>query len=90
MNDQAREDYPGGDAEPRSRAEQHAHHGVTAAVAEVSPSLGGVVALGAHVRLIAPPVGDGSAMIQDARHAIDALVASGDGVAALLIDTAFA
>ncbi len=69
---------------------RHAYHGVTAAVAEVSPSLGGIDALGAHVQLIAPPVGDGSAMIQDARRAIDALVASGDGVAALLIDTAFA
>lgn len=69
---------------------RHAYHGVTAAVAEVSPSLGGVDALGAHVRRIAPPVGDGSAMIQDARDAITALIASGDGVAALLIDTAFA
>jgi 4-aminobutyrate aminotransferase-like enzyme len=68
----------------------HAYHGVTAAVAEVSPSLGGVDALGEHVRLIAPPTGDGSAMIADARHAIDELVASGVGVAALLIDTSFA
>lgn len=69
---------------------RHAYHGVTAAVAEVSPSLGGVDGLGASTRLIAPPVGDGAAMIQDARHAIDALIATGDGVAALLIDTAFA
>lgn len=69
---------------------RHAYHGVTASVAEVSPSLGGPDSIGPDVRLIAPPVGDGGAMIEDARHAIDSLVASGAGVAALLIDTSFA
>lgn len=68
----------------------HAYHGVTAAVAEVSPSLGGPASLGVDVRTVAPPTGDGSAMIEDARRAIADLVASGAGVAALLVDTAFA
>lgn len=69
---------------------RHAYHGVTAAVAEVSPSLGGPDSIGADVRLIAPPAGDGAAMIEDARRAIASLVASGAAVAALLIDTSFA
>src|SRR5689334_16707060 len=34
---------------------RHAYHGVTAAVAEISPSLGPNVPLGVHVRAVAPP-----------------------------------
>lgn len=68
----------------------NAYHGVTAAVAAISPSLGGAGSVGDHVRLIAPPTGDGTQMLADARRALTELATAGHGVAALIIDTAFA
>ena len=69
---------------------ENAYHGVTTEIAAISPSLGGVASLGDWVRTVRPPVGDGSAMLQDARTAIAELQAAGHGVAALIVDTAFA
>ncbi len=69
---------------------ENAYHGVTAEIAAISPSLGGVDSLAAWVRTVRPPVGDGTAMVADARAAIADLQAAGHGVAALIVDTAFA
>lgn len=69
---------------------ENAYHGVTAAIAAISPSLGGRASIGEHVRTVRPPAGDGLAMAQDVRAAIAELQAAGHGVAALIVDTAFA
>lgn len=69
---------------------ENAYHGVTTEIAAISPSLGGVGSLADWVRTVRPPVGDGTAMLQDARTAIAELQAAGHGVAALIVDTAFA
>ena len=69
---------------------ENAYHGVTTEVAAISPSLGGRESLGDWVRTVTPPHGDGSAMVADARTAIANLQAAGHGVAALIVDTAFA
>lgn len=59
-----------------------AYHGNTEAVTAVSPSLGGIASLGAHVRAVDPHL-DGVA------EAIADLKASGYGVSALIVDTIF-
>lgn len=69
---------------------KNAYHGVTTEIAAISPSLGGDPSLADWVRTVRPPVGDGSGMVADARAAIAQLQAAGHGVAALIIDTAFA
>lgn len=69
---------------------ENAYHGVTTAIAAISPSLGGDDSLAAWVRTVRPPVGDGTAMVADAERAIAELQAAGHGVAALIVDTAFA
>jgi 4-aminobutyrate aminotransferase-like enzyme/Ser/Thr protein kinase RdoA (MazF antagonist) len=73
-----------------------AYHGVTAAVAEVSPSLGAGVPLGAHVRAVRAPdayrcIGDdpGDRFAADVHSAIDDLMRHGIKPAALLFDTIF-
>jgi len=69
---------------------ENAYHGVTTEIAAISPSLGGHDSLADWVRAVRPPVGDGSGMVADAERAIAALQAAGHGVAALIVDTAFA
>lgn len=72
-----------------------AYHGVTSAVAEISPSLGDHVPRGDHVRLIPAPDayrGDGDVGARMARHVREAaadLRAHGIEPAALLVDTIF-
>lgn len=69
---------------------ENAYHGVTTEIAAISPSLGGVDSLADWVRTVRPPTGDGTAMLQDVRTAIAELQAAGHGVAAMIVDTAFA
>ncbi len=69
---------------------ENAYHGVTTEIAAISPSLGGADSLAEWVRTVRPPTGDGTAMVADARAAIADLQAAGHGVAALIVDTAFA
>lgn len=72
-----------------------AYHGVTAALAEASPSLGAQVRLGSHVRTVPapdprlPPEQVGPAFARGVRAAIAELQASGLRPAALLVDTVF-
>jgi 4-aminobutyrate aminotransferase-like enzyme len=68
-----------------------AYHGVTAAVAEASPSLGEGVPLGVNVRAVPPPDGsdNGERFAAGVEAAIADLAAHGQGVAALLVDTIF-
>ena len=74
----------------------NAYHGVTAALAEASPSLGAYVKLGHAVRKVPAPRARnlstqqaGAAFAEGVRAAIADLRASGLGVAALLVDTIF-
>ena len=74
----------------------NAYHGVTASVAEISPSLGRNVALGEHVRAVAPPgpatsaTGDpGPAFATRVTTAIDDLARHGISTAAVIMDTLF-
>ncbi|MEZ5076965.1 MAG: aspartate aminotransferase family protein [Solirubrobacterales bacterium] len=74
----------------------NAYHGVTAAVAEASPSLGSSVAPGPSVRTIPPPApaaedaeAVGGRMAAELRSAVAELEAGGTGFAALLIDSIF-
>jgi 4-aminobutyrate aminotransferase-like enzyme len=73
-----------------------AYHGVTATVAEMSPSLGSAVPLGAHVRTAAPPDGYrgpetdvGAAFAREVQRAIDDMLRHGVKPAALIVDTVF-
>lgn len=73
-----------------------AYHGVTAAVSEMSPSLGTGVPLGVHVRTVrAPDVyrangsDVGEQFAADVQHAIDDLRRHGIKPAALILDTIF-
>ncbi|WP_237478504.1 aspartate aminotransferase family protein [Lichenibacterium dinghuense] len=66
----------------------NAYHGVTAALAEMSPSLGAGVALGPHVRTVPAPR-DPETFARDVAGAFDALAAAGVRPAALLFDTLF-
>jgi 4-aminobutyrate aminotransferase-like enzyme len=71
---------------------QNAYHGVTQAVAELSPSLGQYVAIGKHVRVIAAPGSGANAGAEFAaavRAAFADLKASNVLPAALLVDTIF-
>ena len=73
----------------------NAYHGVTAAAAEVSPSLGRNVALGPHVRTVTPPQpGEepghaGPAFAARVADAIDDLARHNMRTAAVLMDTIF-
>ena len=73
----------------------NAYHGVTTAAAELSPSLGRGVPLGAHVRTVAPPrPGDdamdaGPAFAARVSEAIEDLARHGTRTAAVLMDTIF-
>lgn len=69
----------------------HAYHGVTEAVAALSPSLGDGVPLGTHVRAIAPPTESdgGAAFAERTRAALADLLRHGIAPAALLVDTIF-
>lgn len=69
---------------------ENAYHGVTTEIAAISPSLGGHDSLADWVRTVRPPVGEGLDMVADARAAIAELQAAGHGVAAVIVDTAFA
>ncbi|WP_370229561.1 aspartate aminotransferase family protein [Salipiger bermudensis] len=70
----------------------NAYHGVTADLAELSPSLGAANPLGAHVRTVAPPSGvdGGASFAAEVRTAIASLQAAGLRPAALLFDPVFA
>lgn len=74
----------------------NAYHGITAAVAEASPSLGGGVPLGAHVRVVPAPdryrsaSSDlGAEFAANVQAAIDDLARHGMRPAALIFDTIF-
>lgn len=70
---------------------RNAYHGVTTETASVSPSLGGLHRLADWVRVVDPPAGPQGAQqfqLQVAQAAAD-LVAAGEGVAALLVDSIF-
>ena len=74
----------------------NAYHGITAAVAEASPSLGAGVPLGPHVRVVSAPdlyrseTGDvGSEFATHVQAAIDDLLRHGLKPAALILDTIF-
>ncbi|MGE2834063.1 aspartate aminotransferase family protein [Mycobacterium sp. SMC-4] len=72
-----------------------AYHGNTAAVTEISPSLGGAAAVGAHVRTVPAPDSYRSRrdvaakFTSDVQTAIADLQAAGLGVSALIADTIF-
>ena len=74
---------------------ENAYHGVTAAVAEFSPSLGHGVPLGPHVRMVVPPdprrVGAdaGAGFTAQVVAAIEDLQRHGIRPAALIVDTVF-
>jgi 4-aminobutyrate aminotransferase-like enzyme len=76
----------------------NAYHGVTASVAELSPSLGPAVPLGTHVRAVRPPLpgddGDeeqpGAAFARRVRAAVADLRRHGVSPAAVIIDSCFA
>ena len=74
----------------------NAYHGVTAAVAEMSPSLGSAVARGAHVRTVPVPdtyrdgtAGAAAAFTRSVEAVIASLAEAGLRPAALLFDTVF-
>ncbi|MGB3482956.1 MAG: aspartate aminotransferase family protein [Mycobacterium sp.] len=73
-----------------------AYHGNTAAVTAISPSLGGVASLGAHVRAVAAPDSyripaseRAQRFAADVAAACDDLTAAGHGVSCLIVDTIF-
>ncbi len=74
---------------------ENAYHGVTASIAELSPSLGAGVPLGGHVRTVPAPDparfgGDpGAGFAAAVQAAIDDLLRHGIRPAALLVDTIF-
>ena len=74
---------------------ENAYHGVTAAIAAMSPSLGAGVDLGAHVRTVPAPDpsrmgGDlGGAFAAAVQGAVDDLTRHGIKPAALIVDTVF-
>lgn len=75
---------------------QNAYHGITTAVAEISPSLGAGQKIGATVWRIPPPdsyrcpQGElGSRFAEGVRRAIDEMVLAGVRPAALIVDTIF-
>lgn len=74
---------------------ENAYHGVTHAIAGMSPSLGAGVALGEHVRTVPAPdplrmAGDmGAAFAAGVQAAVDDLLRHGIRPAALIVDTVF-
>jgi 4-aminobutyrate aminotransferase-like enzyme len=74
---------------------ENAYHGVTRAIAAMSPSLGQGVALGEAVRVVPAPdplrlMGDlGQAFAGHVQAAIDDMIAAGINPAALIVDTIF-
>ncbi len=74
---------------------ENAYHGVTSAIAAMSPSMGAGVPLGPHVRCVPAPdplrlAGDlGTAFARHVQAAIDDLVRHGIKPAALIVDTVF-
>lgn len=74
---------------------ENAYHGVTHAIAGMSPSLGVGVALGEHVRTVPAPdplrmAGDlGTAFAAEVQKAVDDLTRHGIRPAALIVDTVF-
>jgi len=74
----------------------HAYHGLTSAIAELSPSLGAKEPLGLHVRAVAPPdpgedaATAGPAFARRVAAAIDDLERHGVRTAAVLMDSLFA
>jgi 4-aminobutyrate aminotransferase-like enzyme len=70
-----------------------AYHGVTSALAELSPSLGLPATKDSHVRLVPPPrpAGDdtGAIFVRGVRDALDDMNRNGIRPAALLVDTIF-
>lgn len=69
-----------------------AYHGVTQAIAELSPSLGKGVPLGSHVRAVPAPLSQGDVgghFAQGVRAALADFEAAGVKPAALLVDTIF-
>lgn len=76
---------------------ENAYHGVTSALAEISPSLGPSNPIGPHVRLVPAPdtyrlgvKGAGLTFAKAVQEAVAALQADGFGIAALICDTVFA
>lgn len=76
---------------------KNAYHGVTSALAEMSPSLGASNLIGAHVRMVPAPdtyrlgvEGAAQAFLSGVQNAVASLEAGGFGVAALICDTVFA
>ena len=67
----------------------NAYHGVTDAVAGMSPSLGPGVPPGKYVRSVPAPTGDGSAFAAGVEAAIADLAKAGVKPAALIVDTIF-
>lgn len=68
---------------------ENAYHGVTYAIAGMSPSLGSGVDLGAHVRVVPAPFAGGEAFAAGVRAAIADLQRHGVKLAALIVDTVF-
>ena len=73
----------------------NAYHGVTLALAEMSPSLGSASPIGPHVRTVAAPDSyrgrkAATQFEQDVRDALDDMRQAGVRPAAILLDTAFA
>lgn len=68
---------------------ENAYHGVTYAIAGMSPSLGAGVDLGEHVRVVPAPSGGGEAFAAGVQGAIDDLRRHGIRPAALIVDTVF-
>lgn len=75
----------------------NAYHGVTSALAEISPSLGPANPLGPHVRVVPAPdsyrlgvAGAERALTDGVAEAVRSLQAAGHGVAAFICDTVFA
>lgn len=67
----------------------HAYHGVTAALAELSPSLGPAIERGPHVHLVPAPAGTGDDFAAGVRAALARMAEAGIKPAALLVDTIF-
>ncbi len=68
---------------------ENAYHGVTYAIAGMSPSLGSGVDLGQHVRVVPAPSAGAEAFADGVQGAIDDLRRHGIRPAALIVDTVF-
>ncbi len=68
---------------------ENAYHGVTYAIAGMSPSLGSGVDLGPHVRVVPAPFAGAEAFAAGVRGAIADLQRHGVKLAALIVDTVF-